>query len=281
MMGTIKKFESICADCTTQQNILFRMDSDYEDNYDCVDTCIIWNTINFYGVPFNLSDDQLNDIYSGDYKNAVKIGEIFGCLILCKQMIKEGYDPLEVCDDSNGDLEYTISALSDEGEPLNEDDGDSEQDVYYIHEFKMVKEYDDAPLKSRILEELPGLILSLLHDAPDILAFYPEPLEYEPDKSQEERHEVLRNIAADKIDSAFGGMIGEKKTGKDSENVVKFADAYQFSEDELNYIMGRRNPGSSYPEQAKDQKEFAFYEANGFEEIGNSRLLYKEVGRGD
>lgn len=46
---------------------------------------------------------------------------------------------------------------------------------------------------------------------------------------------------------------------------------------ELNIIMGRRRPKRSYPESAKDQREFEFYQANGFIEAGYSRLLYKQV----
>jgi hypothetical protein len=116
-----------------------------------------------------LSDNQLGNIDNGDYLNAVKIGKLFGCLVLCKQMIKEDNDPLEVCDDSDGDLEYTISALRDEGGPLNLEHGNPDQDVYYIHELQMESGYEYDPLKSKILEELPGLILSFLHVAPDIL----------------------------------------------------------------------------------------------------------------
>lgn len=58
----------------------------------------------------------------------------------------------------------------------------------------------------------------------------------------------------------FGGSV---------ENIMRL------DEDELKLIMGRRHSGSSYPEEAKDCKEYAFYESNGFEEAGNSRLLYK------
>lgn len=59
--------------------------------------------------------------------------------------------------------------------------------------------------------------------------------------------------------------------------MINFGDAYQFTEDELNMVMGRRHSESSYPEKAKDRKEYEFYEANGFEEIGDSRLLYKYI----
>jgi len=43
--------------------------------------------------------------------------------------------------------------------------------------------------------------------------------------------------------------------------------------------MVRRHSGSSYPEEAKNKDEYAFFEANGFEEVGDSRLLYKCIWR--
>ena len=273
------KFQSICADYSYKNSLIFDLEDDYNVNYDCVDTCLIWNHITFYGIPFGLSDDQMGRIYDGDYRDVVKIGKLHGCLILCKQMIEEGYDPLEVCDDSDGDLEYTISALSDEDGPLNMETGDLEQNVFYIHELQMELGYDDALLKGRVLDELPGLILSFLHIAPDILAFYPAPLEYTPDPAKEERYQILQSIAAQKIDSAIGPIIGEQPTEQPGGNVLKFADAYRFSEDELKFVTRRRYSGSSYPDEAKDLKEYAFYQENGFKEAGNSRLLYKFAGR--
>lgn len=275
LMNLSDNFEQICAEYSENRNIMFDMDGDPEDNYDCVDTCIVWSGITFYGIPFGLSEKQLDNIYNGDYRAAVKIGKIFGCLILCKQMIDKSNDPLETCDDSNGNLEYTISALSDESGPLNWESGDPAQDVYYIHELKMEPEYDYAPLKSKILKELPYLILSFFHAAPNIIAFYPSPMEYTPDPLQEEREQLLRGIAADKIDSSLGKITGEKSDNEINGNIVKFSDAYKFSEDEIKFVMGRRYSGSSYPEDAKNKDEYSFYEANGFEEMGDSRLLYK------
>jgi hypothetical protein len=41
--------------------------------------------------------------------------------------------------------------------------------------------------------------------------------------------------------------------------------------------MRIRYSGSWYPKEAKDRKEYDFYEANGFEEAGDSWLLYKLI----
>ncbi len=272
------KFQSICASYSGKNTIIFDLDDNYNsDTCDCVDTCLIWNRITFYGIPFGLSDDQLDSIYDGDCHELVKIGELLGCLILCKQIIEEDHDPLEVCDASDGDLEYTISALSDENGPLNIETGDPEQDVFYIHKLKMESGHDDELLKGRILEELPSLIFSFFHILPDILAFYPAPLDYTPDPAEEERYQILQKISTQKLESTIASNIEEQPTEQSNGNVLSFADAYQFSEDELKFVTRRRYSGSPYPDEAKDLKEYSFYEANGFEEAGDSRLLYKIV----
>ena len=272
------KFESICADFTVKQNSIFDIKNDckyeYECEYECEDTCIIWNNIKFYGVPFGLSDIQMSSVCDRNYNKVIKIGELFGCLILCKQMIKDGYDPLDECDGESADLEYTVSALQDEKGPLNYENGDPEQDVYYIRELKMEKGYDDILLKNSIIEKLPYLIFYFLHVAPDILAFYPEPLQYEFNKETEEKHNMLRNIAAAKINLSTGHYDNDEQKDK---NVIDISSNYHLTEDEINIIMNKRNSDSSYPEEAKNKKEFTFYKANGFKEMGKSRLLYKKL----
>ena len=184
---------------------------------------------------------------------------------------------MEICDDVDGDLEYTISALSDKDGPLNAETGDAYQDVYYIDELKMETSYNDASLKSRIIEELPTLIFTLFHVTPDLLAFYPAPLEYTPDPSKRAKYQALQGIAAQKIDSAIDAITTKGAKKQEDEKTLNFAAVYQFSEDELNLIMRRRYSGSSYPKEAKDMKEYDFYEANGFQEAGDSRLLYKHI----
>ncbi|WP_312281289.1 hypothetical protein [Oscillibacter sp.] len=266
-MGRKKKFESIFANCSCGRDCSFDINP-LPDEYDCHDTCIVWNKIEFFGVASSISEEKLEAIYLGDYTNATKVGIISGCLILCKQIIAEGEDPHEICDDVNEALEYTLSALTDVGEPL---DLDPEQNVYYIHEFNIEHDCNDMQLKSSILENLSGVVLKLLHVAPDIIAFYPTPLEYECDAGEEERYQTLQSIAVQKMDA----VCANKE--KIETNIIQFGELYQFSEDEMNMIMRRRYSGSSYPQKAKNMQEFDFYEMNGFQEAGNSRLLYKLI----
>jgi hypothetical protein len=268
------EFQSICADCSDRKSHIFFMDRDYPEN-DCADNCVIWNNIVFYGIPFDLSDEQMNCVDEGDYRDAIKIGEMHGCIILCKQILDDGCDPMETCDDVDGDLEYIISALCDEEGPLNAETGDAYQDIYYIDELKMEQSYNYTSIRSRIIDELPTVIRTFFHFTPDLIAYYPAPLEYALEPSVDAKYQILGDLAAQKIDIALEAVTA--KGPRKHENILNFADAYQFSEDELNIVMGRRNSGSSYPEEVKDKEEYAFYEANGFEEAGESRLLYKHV----
>jgi len=264
-----QNFKYICIDCSEKINHLFSMD--YPREYDCRDTGVIWKTLTFYGVPCNLLDEQMEEIDAGDYDRAVKLGSLFGCMIFCKQILSQGEDPYTVCDDLNGDLEYVMSALRDSEQPL---DTDPEQDIFYIHQFEMEKDYNSIPLKARILRELPGLVLTFLHALPDIIAFFPSPLVYELDPEVEARKDAMLNIVRQKLNGCFKKS---EQNGEKDDKLIQFGERYQFTEDEMNLAMRRRYSDSSYPECAKDKLEFDFYKANGFEVAGNSRLLYALV----
>lgn len=276
-MDTNIKFKAICAGYEGKDSVVIHLENDHYNDYDCVDTCIIWTSIPFYGIPFSLeNDDKMERVYRHDYRGLTKIGTLAGCLILCEQIIVEGYDPLEVCDASSADLEHVISALSDIEGPLNEETGDPYRNVFYIHELEMESGWDDAELKAKIIKQLPWLILSFHHVMPDILAFYPAPLAHAPNTAEEERYKILQQIAAQKIERALTPEA-KKPLGKGEDNLLSFAEFYQFNEDDMKFVTRRRYSGSTYPETAKDLQEYIFYEANGFEELGDSRLLFKVV----
>ncbi|MGE5391281.1 MAG: hypothetical protein ACM3PE_09495 [Deltaproteobacteria bacterium] len=239
-----KKLQSICADYSEAKTHVFDIHGD--SGYDCHNTCVVWNHITFYGVPFDLMDERMERIYQGDYHDAVKIGELWGCLLLCRQLLDDGEDPLAVCADIDADLGYAISALSDEEDgPLSLDNGDPCLDVYYIRELMMEAGYDDTLLKSRIIAELPGLILTFCHVAPDILAFYPAP----PERSEEEPRPVPGlSIVYDPI---FGQQV---KADKNGEGEV-----------------------SGLPLSARPEGGYELYEMNGFREVTDTGVFFKYV----
>lgn len=268
-MNRIQEFEYIFADNSGVNNCFFNTEEDYLNEFDdCADNCVIWNHINFYGAPYGTSDSKFERMEEGNFSDTIKIGEIIGFVILCKQIVKEGFDPVEICDDVNQDLEYTLSAMSDKQGPFNTEEY---QDIYYIHDFKMENEYNNAKFKNQIITQLPKIVFQLFHIEPSFLTFYPLPLKYTPDPKEEAKYDFLQKVAAQKVDLALGYNENQ------DEKFIKFANEYQFSDDELKMIMRRRVHGSSYPQKAKDKKEFDFYISNGFKEVGNSRLLCKEV----
>jgi len=252
------KIESICADYSESKRHVFDVQGD-PNNYDCHNTCVIWNHITFYGTPFDLLDDRMASIYQGDYRDAVKIGELLGCLILCRQLLDDGEDPLVICEYIDEDLGYAVSALSDEEDgPISAENGDPYQDVYYIHQLIMDVNYEDKYLKSRIINELPGLVLTFCHAAPDILAFYPAP----------------SDIASDQDDET----IGQDGQGTVPLVSVEYHPIFgqQLKLDKKDTVDSRQKAISRSAGSA-DSCDYEIFENNGFKEVGDSGLLYKFV----
>lgn len=257
-MGKKMKIESLCADYSESKSHVFDVHGDGRA-YDCHNTCIVWNRVTFYGLPFDLQDDRMAPIYQGDYRDAVKIGEMLGCLILCRQLQDDGQDPLVICADIDEELGYVISALSDDEDgPLSLENGDPYQNVYYIHELAMEEGYGDQYLVSRIIKELPGLVLTFCHVVPDILAFYPAPADLIPDEENEAiTQEVPGPIPGPTIEyhPIFGQQLRlDKREGSD----VRLVEASDFA-------------GSAY------SINYEVFAKVGFKEVGDSGVLYKYV----
>ena len=64
--------------------------------------------IHLYGIPDDLSDSDVENIYNGGSDKAVYIGEIIGTLILGNQMSEDGEDFLMLCDDMSADCKHPI-----------------------------------------------------------------------------------------------------------------------------------------------------------------------------
>ena len=126
----------------------------------------------FWGIPHGSDDSVYEVIDENDYSKCVHVGNLSGYIIDCENMILEGYNPVEVCDDESGDLLCIISILSSEGGPLDETMGDPMQNVFYIHEIIIDEPLRRKGLGTRILQEIPYLCKSLEKSFPDILAYY-------------------------------------------------------------------------------------------------------------
>ena len=248
-------------------------------SYDYTQTYLLPASIDFFGIPFGLCEVDEERTSEGDYSKATKAASVFGWLILCRDMIFNDYDPLEVCDDENADLEYTISALRDEGGPLNDDSGDYTQIVFYIHEIEM--DEPDNDIKVRILNELPYLIRDFLHAEPEILAYYPSQMDSDWEPENADRDFALRTYAMNQVARHIDADFITDVPSTSDKKVVSFTGDYHFSDDEIKMVMGRRHSGSGYPEELKNKEEWDLFQKAGFEEAGDSRLLYKVLWRAD
>lgn len=271
-----EKFETLYVECNQNTNNIFDLDGDHYSPFH--EDYILGTQFIIYGLPKELSEDQVEDFYEGDKSNLIQIGKISGYLILSEEILNQGEDPLMLCDDISGDLQFAISVLQDDHGPLNEFLGNLYQNVYYIDKFEMENIYkSDDNLKSKIISLFPDVIFSLLHVGPGILAYIPMRTHDEEAKKPDERATALHHIVSQKI-NAIPFFKEDESTGEDANNnVIDFGKNYKLSEEEIDMVIGRRVDESAYPEEYKNIDEFNFYEANGFEEIGDSRLLYKEV----
>ena len=249
----------------------------------------------FWGVPDDDSSTLIESIILGDFSNCTRICTLYGNIILCKQMIIDGYDPLIVCESESDDLQDVMNALLTTGGPLNEISGDPFQDVFYIGELAMKESLQDRHLGSRILQELPRLSATLLHVTPDILVYY-------PDAKDEFRAEDEFRAFAD-FNTAAESPPTRNVTGKnhtsldfsDNQNsaqtgkIIPFT--RKFNPDSAGFRTNdtaKHDDGSnlSSPDQTgsaneTDHKEenplISFYRKNGFRELGQERILYTTI----
>ena len=128
----------------------------------------------FWGVPADDTAAFVESAILGDFSSCARIGTLHGNLLLCKQMIADGYSPLTICETESDDLVDALDTLFAEEGPLNEATGDPYQNVFYIGELNINESLRDIGLGSRILQELPRLCANLLHVIPDILVYYPD-----------------------------------------------------------------------------------------------------------
>lgn len=265
-----KRIKSICAVYKTKSYMFFEYGC--SPDYCLEDDCIPWCEFEFYGITEDTREQRIENAYSGDFSGLEVVSTMSGYLILGSEIACADEDVHAICDDVDADLEYITSALCEDGEIL---DIDPFCNIFYIHEFKMCDGYEAGALKARIIEEFPHLCMVLCHVKPDILAYYPSPLEYtRDDVKRQQRQSIVEKLAAQKLNNynALECADTDKPT-----NIIELGQFKPFSDEKIDMLLGRRLPGDSYPEAAKNSKEFDFYEANGFIESGTSRVLYKMV----
>ncbi len=212
--------------------------------------------IHLYGIPDDLSESDVENIYNGGSDKSIYIGEIIGTLILGDQISEDGEDLLMLCDDMSADLSYVASTFM--FEDLIDVNTGVLADIYYIYELEMEKVCDNNELKREILEKLPYILFSLYHVKPQYLAYYPLTLD---------RSDADALIPKHSISVKLDPKITVNGVSADNANFL-------LNDDELDTLVEGNAP---YPVSAKNTELWKFYESCGFEEIGNTRMLYKEV----
>lgn len=269
------RFESIIASVSHQADYLFDIENYPGESFDCHDSYLVPVSISYRGVPTDLSEQEMSNIYEGQHDKCPTIGSLDAWLILSKQIMDEHESPYIICDDESGDLEYIMSALMEEDGPLNKEHGNPYQNILYIHELLIEHEYRRQGLGTRILSELPYVIANHFFNKPEIIAYFVAPISRDwKDETELRRESAVRYLAQDRVARHIESMIGENEGEKQD---INFSSHYQFSDDDLNIALGRRHQGSSYPEELKNPVLKQFYEFNGFIEAGNSRVYYVSV----
>ena len=248
------KFHDIYATVDHRARYYFDLDDDI-DKYFCTDI------IHLYGIPESLSEDAIENIYNGSGENAVYLGEIMGTLILGCQLTQDGYNFWLACDDMSGDLSFVASSLM--SSKIIQNDFDLLNDIYYIHEIEMEKKFDIFDLKVRILENLLDMIFKLYNVRPSMLTYYPMPLENSDKTVEEPKHDIAVMVDPAMIDGAV------HKTDK----IMRM----KITDNELDSLLQKDNEPITYPTSEKDPALWDLYQKAGFEEAGQTRLLYKKT----
>ena len=213
------------------------------------------------------SDDEEDATFKLLEQDKVEdICTISAILILSESISEEYYDPYILCDNYSGDLEFVYSVIKEYNLEFDEDKMKM-RNIVYIDEISWNPELD-TETKKQVIDQLKGFIIYHYHNIPDVLCFYSAAVkEYESNKQlTKERGSML----TEKISSVL-----ESDDDSASDNVIHLNKHLNFSEDEINEHLGRRNKKESYPREYINQDEFIEFEKLGFKEIGETRLLLK------
>ncbi len=113
-------------------------------------------------------EKKIDAALDGDFSGSKKIGTLYGSGILCDEMELDGWNPTLLCDDIDADLGALMELLTRENAPFAEACGN----LLYIHEFVAEKEYEHAPIKDRVLRELPWICKQTMHMFPELVAYF-------------------------------------------------------------------------------------------------------------
>ena len=109
--------------------------------------------INIYGVPEEW-DNARREAAREDHEKAVKIGNIFGCMVHGEEISRQNKDTYELCDDLFSVLKPIVLSLADNNGPLSKEHGGDTKNHYYINEIEL----NDSSVMPIILDNLTDII---------------------------------------------------------------------------------------------------------------------------
>ena len=232
----------------------------------CVDPyedSIAWILLAVYGIPDG--DELLDDNGVYDFSSATLMGNISICHIPRSLIINLDADPYSVCDSVSGDLEAMYSVFTEYEEILD----DLLDDIFYINEIELKPEYTGMGYEKILLQQLPSLIIKAIRVFPAIMLYFPRPLKYDEYELDSATMDIIRH----RLEYANRNTIDPS----DDDNISYFPPKHDLSEKDINYVLGRRNAGSTVPESHRDKSLYRLYKSCGFSELGKTGWLYKKT----
>lgn len=260
------RISEIVVRASQKESVVFNL-GDERFIQDVHDSCVLWNSLELWGVPADLDEEGLEEAYEGETNHLSKIGTVSGYLILANEIIRQGEDPMLVCDDISGDLGDVFLGLSEtlHDSCWEEDFGPS---VFYIEELSFEEHYrNDGHTKARILNGLPEISFCLLHHKPDLLAFIPNFLGQPGVETEDDRSPGKHAVA----ETGFGGALVE-----DDPMELPFGKAY-FRAEDLEFIQPLDNRPIISRADWKDHPELELFLHCGFKPTLSGDVLYKEI----
>ena len=245
---------------------VFSIDSPAGEFIDPVTDTIMLVEFLVYG--FN-EDEEIGNItdkiFEDDFSKAIQIGSILGYHIPVDLIVNHLYDPYTICDDHSALLESVYSVVKEFADELEQYMISS---IFFIDEINTKQEYQNRGYEKVLLRQLPAFLSKALRIDTTIL-MYKVNLLAEPESE--------RDIEAEEI-MAHRYKFEERKKSKNNEKNIKvFPPKLELTENNINYLLGRRIPGKEVTKSLLDQSSIRVFKSIGFKELGQSGWMYKYI----
>lgn len=261
------RFSDFYAEVSDKRRVAFDLEDSYGD--DEYRYCPLIK-IDVFGIPEDTEDSEAERILEEEIGEGVHIAALTGHLIQSGAMIRKGFLPVQMCDDYSFLLGYAMKALTEPNAPLcDEFELEACESIFYLYDFIFDEPYRDSEFMTAMVEQIPNILLYTSNVYPDMIVYYPRALPYEKDTYTIIKEGLAKLAHKETVERVTKILNGEYEDDGQPHLIL--------SEEQLNYVMGTRNEGDTYPASAIDRDEWKIYEDAGYREVGNSRLLFSWV----